>query len=163
VIKPNGPEPIECKFISSGSVIINLTKEKLLFIMKNGLLICGVAMLLAVVSGCSKGPGEGGNSTITGYVHVTDYNATFVIVQGEYPGANEYVYLIYGDDISYGDRVRTTYDGRFEFKYLREGKYKVYVYSEDSTLSGQSVVVKEVEITSKKQTIDVGRIDIKKN
>lgn len=112
---------------------------------------------------CEKDAGEGGTSSITGYVHVTDYNATFLVVQGEYPGADEYVYIIYGNDISYGERIRTTYDGRFEFKYLREGKYTIYTYSEDTTLSGQSVVSVQAEITDKKQTVDVGRIDIKKN
>jgi len=120
-------------------------------------------LFITLSAACKKEAGEGGNSSITGYVHVTDYNATFLIVQGEYPGANEYVYIIYGDDVSYGDRIRTTYDGRFEFKYLREGKYKVYVYSDDSTLSGTSVVVKDAEITSKKQTVDIGTIEIKKN
>lgn len=131
--------------------------------MKSIKLILFLSFALLVVSSCSKEAGEGGNSTITGYVHVTDYNATFLIVQGEYPGANEYVYIIYGDDVSYGDRIRTTYDGRFEFKYLREGKYKIYVYSEDTTLSGNSVVIQDAEITSKKQTVDVGTLEIKKN
>jgi hypothetical protein len=111
---------------------------------------------------CEKDAGEGGNSSIRGYVHVTDYNSTFLVVQGEYPGANEYVYIIYGNEVSYGDRIRTSPDGTFEFNYLREGKYTVYVYQDDTTLSGQSVVARNVEVTKKKQTVDLGRIDIKK-
>lgn len=111
---------------------------------------------------CEKDAGEGGNSSIRGYVHVTDYNSTFLVVQGEYPGADEYVYIIYGDNVSYGDRIRSGPDGTFEFKYLREGKYTLYVYQDDTTLSGQSVVARNVEITGKKQTVDAGRIDIKK-
>jgi hypothetical protein len=111
---------------------------------------------------CEKDAGEGGNSSIRGYVHVTDYNSTFLVVQGEYPGADEYVYIIYGNEVSYGDRIRTSPDGTFEFKYLREGKYTVYVYQDDTTLSGQSVVARNVEVTKKKQTVDLGRIDIKK-
>ena len=111
---------------------------------------------------CEKDAGEGGNSSIRGYVHVIDYNSTFLVVQGEYPGANEYVYIIYGNDVSYGDRIRTSPDGTFEFKYLREGKYTVYVYQDDTTLSGQSVVSRNVEINSKKQTVDLGTINIKK-
>ena len=123
------------------------------------LLVC----LSIIYSSCEKDPGEGGNSSIKGYVHVTDYNASFVIIQGEYPGADEDVYIVYGDDISYGDRVKAGSDGNFEFKYLREGKYKIYLYSKDTSLSGKTVVFKEVEITSKKQTLDAGTFEIKKN
>jgi len=114
-------------------------------------------------SGCEKDPGEGGTSSITGYLHVTDYNASFLIVQGEYPGADEDVYIIYGDDVSYGDRIRSGPDGRFEFKYLREGKYTVYAYSDDTTLSGKSVISIPVEISDKKQTVDIDTLFIKKN
>ena len=125
--------------------------------------IIALAMLASgLFQSCEKDPGEGGNSSIRGYVHVTDYNSTFLVVQGEYPGADEYVYIIYGNDVSYGDRIRTSPDGTFEFKYLREGKYTIYVYQDDTTLSGQSVVARNIEITGKKQTVDAGRIDIKK-
>lgn len=116
-----------------------------------------------LLNSCEKDAGEGGNSSIKGYVHVTDYNASFIIVQGEYPGADEDVYIVYGDDVAPADRMQAGPDGMFEFKYLREGKYKIYVYSEDTTLSGHSVVLKDVEITSKKQTVDAGTFEIKKN
>ena len=116
-----------------------------------------------IFTSCEKDPGEGGNSSIKGYVHMTDYNATFLIIQGQYPARDEDVYIIYGDDISYGDRIKTGPDGRFEFKYLREGKYTVYVYSEDTSLSGMSVVSVPVEINDKKQTVDIDTLNIKKN
>ena len=124
-------------------------------------LVAGCLML--TLSACEKDEGEGGNSSITGYVHVTDYNASFLIVQGEYPGADEDIFIVYGDDISFGDRSRTGPDGRFEFKYLREGKYTIYAYSDDTTLSGNSVVSVPVEITKKKQTVDIDTLHIKKN
>jgi hypothetical protein len=116
-----------------------------------------------MVVSCEKEAGEGGNSSIHGYVHVTDYNASFIFIQGEYDGADQYVYIIYGDDISYGDRIKTGPDGKFEFKYLRQGKYKVYVYSKDSTLAGVSAVSKDIEITAKKQKVDAGTFEIKEN
>ena len=125
-----------------------------------------VSCLLGTVlltAGCEKDPGEGGSSSITGYAHMTDYNATFQIIQGEYPARDEDIYIIYGNEISYGDRIRTGPDGRFEFKYLREGKYTIYMYSEDTTLAGITVVSVPAEITDKKQTVDVGTIHIKKN
>ena len=120
------------------------------------------SMLLGL-NGCKKGPGEGGNSSIKGYVHVKDYNATLVILQGEYDGADEDVYIIYGDNPTYGDRIKTGADGVFEFKYLRKGSYTIYAYSDDTTLAGKVAVSKIVEITDKKQTVDAGTIEIKKN
>ncbi len=123
-----------------------------------------LAILLGTIfSSCEKDAGEGGSSSVTGYVHVTDYNASFLIIQGEYPGADEDVYIIYGDEVAIGDRVKAGPDGRFEFKYLREGKYTVYVYSEDTSLAGNIAVSKVVEITDKKQTVDAGTFEIKKN
>jgi hypothetical protein len=117
---------------------------------------------LIVLTSCEKEAGEGGNSSIKGYVHVTDYDAFLINIQGEYPGADEEVYIIYGNDISYGERIRTGPDGVFEFKYLREGDYKVYVYSADTSLSGKIAVLKSVSISGKKQTVDAGTFGIKK-
>jgi hypothetical protein len=122
-----------------------------------------ILAIVMIAVGCKKDEGDGGNSSIKGYVHVTDYNSSFLIVQGDYPAADQDVYIIYGDDISYGDRIKTGPDGIFEFKYLREGDYTVYVYSEDTTLSGNSVVSKMVNINGKKKTIDAGTFEIKKN
>lgn len=118
--------------------------------------------VLFMLSSCEKDPGEGGSSSIKGYVHVTDYNANFLIIQGYYDGANEWVYLVYGDDTSYGDRINSEPDGTFEFKYLREGNYKIYVYSEDTTLAGKHAVMKEVHISKKKQSVDAGTFEIAK-
>jgi hypothetical protein len=121
-------------------------------------------MILPLISltACEKEAGEGGNSSIKGYIHVTDYDAFLINIQGEYPGADEEVYIIYGNDISYGDRIRSGPDGVFEFKYLREGDYKIYVYSADTSLSGKIAVQKSVSISSKKQTVDAGTFEIKK-
>lgn len=127
------------------------------------ILTVGLLVLAGIIAGCEKEEGEGGNSSITGYVHVIDYNASFLIIQGEYPGADEEVHIIYGDDVSYGDRIRSGPDGRFEFKYLREGNYTVYVYSDDTTLSGKSVVMVPVEIKGSNKTVDTDTIFIKKN
>ncbi len=113
-----------------------------------------------IATSCRKGPGEGGSSSIRGYVHVQDYNASQVVLLGEYPGADEWVYIIYGDDISYGDRTRANYEGKFEFKYLRKGDYKVYVYSDDTTLAGTKAVLKNITISKNKETVDAGTFTI---
>lgn len=106
---------------------------------------------------CEKGPGEGGTSSIIGRVEIDDFQ------NGEvYPGVDENVYLIYGDDISYSERIKSSFDGRFEFKYLREGSYTVYVYSDTLTAAGTTAVTKSIEITGRKQEVDAGTIQIKK-
>jgi len=117
---------------------------------------------LVLFSSCKKEAGKGGNSTIYGKVFVKDYNSTFTVLQEEYYGPYIYVMIIYGDDRDYGDRVRTNYDGSYEFKYLRPGNYKVYAFSKDSTLQTNALigVVKDVQISKKKQEVQVPDIVI---
>jgi len=114
-------------------------------------------------SSCKKEAGEGGDSSIKGTVWVKDYNASFTTLLGEYAGADEDVYIIYGENISYGDKIKASPNGGFEFKYLRKGSYTIYVYSKDNTLSspsGKITMSKKIEITDKKQTVDAGQIII---
>jgi len=131
--------------------------------MKKLLLFALPLSIAILISSCSKEPGVGGNATIHGKVYAKYYNKLFTVYLGEgYSGDND-VYIIYGDDQSYGDRTRTSYDGTYEFKYLRKGKYKVYVYSKDSTLtipSGNYAVVEEGEITSNKQDLELPDLKI---
>src|SRR3954468_7691770 len=113
----------------------NLFKATLLF------------FIAGLIFSCKKPAGEGGNSSIKGKLWVEDWNSGFTIKNGEYAGYDRDVYIIYGDAVSYSDKIKTTYNGEFEFKYLRKGKYKVYVYSKDKTLqskSGDVSIVKEV-------------------
>lgn len=114
---------------------------------------------------CSKSAGEGGSSSIKGQVWVKDINSTFQI-QSEYNGYDEDVFIIYGDDVSFSDRIRSSYDGAFEFKFLRPGKYKLFMYSEDSVApaSNPNVVtlIKEIEIKEKKQQVDAGTFNVYK-
>ncbi len=131
--------------------------------MKRNLVLTIFLLPFLLLVSCEKEAGEGGSSSISGYVHVTDYNSTFVIVQGEYDGADEDVYIIYGDDVTYGDKISAGPDGRFEFKYLRKGTYTVYVYSKDSTLAGKHAVSKVIEITGRKQKVDAGTFEIWEN
>jgi hypothetical protein len=122
-----------------------------------------VFLLLAfTILSCSKEPGTGGNSTIYGKVMVKDYNSTYTILNEEYYGQDVDVYLIYGDNRTYSDHVKTSYDGNFEFKYLRTGDYHVYCYSEDSTLQTKALipVIRDVSITKNKQEVEVPEIDI---
>jgi hypothetical protein len=117
---------------------------------------------IALIS-CAKEAGEGGNSTIYGKLTAYDYNAEFTSLKGIYPAADEDVYLIYGSDRSYSQRVRSNYNGIYEFKYMRPGDYKVYVYSKDSTLtlpSGIYAITADVKIDGNKQTVEVAELKI---
>lgn len=122
-----------------------------------------VTLVFLLISSCKKEAGEGGDSSIRGKVWVVNYNATFTSINNEYVGADEYVYIIYGDDISYGDRVKTNPAGEFEFKYLREGNYTIYIYSKDKTRtepSGITSMKVSTNISKKEQVVDVGTITI---
>ena len=117
--------------------------------------------LFLLLASCAKEAGEGGKATISGRLWLKEYNSNFSSLQLERDGYDEYVYIQYGDEISYGDRIKTTYDGRFEFKYLRPGKYKVFTYSKDPSDKDNvsptvtMVVMNDVEIVGKKDKIEL--------
>ena len=109
---------------------------------------------------CTKEEGEGGRSSITGKVFMTDQSGTN---QGEYYVPDYDVFIIYGDnDNVYDDDTKTNFDGSFQFKNLRKGTYRVYAYTSDAAeLSGVSPVFKTIEI-GKKEDASIGTISVKK-
>jgi hypothetical protein len=123
------------------------------------LILAGSFLLLV---SCEKEPGPGGKSTIYGKVLVKDYNAAFTVLEETYYGPGIWVYIIYGDDRDYGDRIETSYDGTWEFKYLYPGTYHVYAYSKDSTLQTNAMVpvLREIIVPNKKEDIEVQDIVI---
>lgn len=134
--------------------------------MKNFDLLKIIIVLFIVFSfsSCEKDAGEGGTSSIYGKVWVRDFNANFTILQYQYSGTDEDIYIIYGDNKSYGDRIKCGPEGVFEFKYLRPGKYKVYALAKDSIAFSNQLfpIIKEVEITENNQEVDAGTIVIQK-
>jgi len=132
--------------------------------MKNSFLniILSVAVVSVMFASCKKDPGEGRNSSIYGKIYAKDYNGSFTVLNDQYYSPDEDVYIIYGNDKSYSDRTRTGPDGTYEFKYLRTGKYTVYVYSKDSTLQTTSLIAKQmdVEISKKNEEFEVSDIVI---
>lgn len=123
-------------------------------------LVCGL-------TACKKEAGSGGTNTIVGYVHTTEREFFTGDTLDQRNETEEDVYIIYGDDITFGDRTRTNYDGKFEFKYLREGDYKVYVYSDSASQDASSgavivhrlAVLKSTEIKGRKKTVDIGTFE----
>jgi len=131
--------------------------------MKKSFLFFLVFISGILMTSCSKEAGYGGNSTIFGKIIAHNYNAEFTQLKGIYSAADEDVFIIYGNDRSFSERTRTNYDGVYEFKYLRPGNYTIYTYSKDSTLtlpSGITSVIRKVEITDNKQTVEVADIII---
>ena len=114
-------------------------------------------------SSCKKVEGKGGSSVITGKIRAEVYDAAGNLL-AEYDIAKEEVYIIYGGESTiYNDRVRTSYDGSFQFEFLEKGNYQIFVYSKDITVpSGKTVVLVDANITKNKSTIDLGTIVINK-
>lgn len=114
--------------------------------------------IVLALSSCKKVEGPGGSSKISGSI-IAQINDGFGGVAGTYNPVEEDVYIIYGgdaEDTYFDDDVKTSYDGTFEFEYLEKGTYRLFVYSKDNTVfGGKTVVMQEVEITDKKQTVEL--------
>lgn len=124
------------------------------------------AVILVSVS-CTKEPGVGGSSTVSGKLLANDYNSLGTYL-GEYDAQDYKVYLIYGDEGgAFDDDVNTSHDGSFEFKYLQKGNYELFVYSDYSYCPlcgnlGDSVISVKFQITDKKQELELSDITVLK-
>lgn len=118
-------------------------------------------LLIFNVYSCKKGAGEGGRASIKGKVFTTNYNSSFSLAQDSGYLGGQKVYIIYGDEIAVGDNQDTNNEGEFEFRYLRKGNYKVYVYTKVNSNHLDSAIVKVAEITGNKQTVEVPEFRIK--
>lgn len=105
---------------------------------------------------CRKIEGQGGASRVVGKVFVRDYDA-FGNLKAEYYAHDERVYIIYGSEGNiYDDDFDTSFDGSYEFDFLRKGTYKVFAYQDCNTCpSGEEVVMEIVEVTENKSTVVV--------
>lgn len=132
--------------------------------MKTVISFLAISTLLFFTS-CKKVEGPGGSSTIKGSI-IAEVTDGFGNVIGTYEPAEEDVYIIYGGDEAetfYDDDTKTSYDGTFEFRYLEPGDYRVFVYSKDNNVYGGKVVVmQDVTIDSKKQTVEMDPFVIRK-
>lgn len=117
-----------------------------------------------VIDGCAKGEGEGGAATIRGKVMVQDYTLSGNKNGSPYPGADVKVYLIYGNGTTYADDYDCSYDGSYEFKNLRKGTYKVFVYQdiipEPADPPNEEAVIEQVIISDKKGVVTVPDLEI---
>ncbi len=123
------------------------------------------SIVIFLFVGCKKEAGVGGDASINGKVFSKHYNSTFTTLLNQDYCPDTYVYIVYGANINYGQRIKTNYKGEFEFKYLYKGDYHIYTYSIDSSaiVNGEispndSAVVVDVSIADRKEKIDIGNI-----
>ena len=105
-----------------------------------------------------------GTATIKGIIIQDEYTIIPpIVVNNTYPKPNESVYIVYGNDATYFDRVKTDADGVFQFTNLLKGSYKIYAFSDCANCSSETDS-KEVitQISSNGEAIDVGTITIEK-
>jgi hypothetical protein len=122
--------------------------------------------LLILLAGCEKEAGEGGRAEIVGRVMAQNHNTEGLPIFDPYPMPEHRVYIIYGDGAFHDDDVRTSADGRFRFTRLRKGSYTVYTISQkprtSADASGTYTVSKRVEITDRKEVLDIGDLAIQR-
>lgn len=79
---------------------------------------------------CISEEGEGGIATVQGYVYTVLHDDDIYSFQADtFPAAKTDVFIVYGEEPIYGDKMETGYDGFYRFRYLTKGMYKVYAYS----------------------------------
>ena len=114
---------------------------------------------------CKKQEGYGGNGAIKGVLKMKYYNSDYSTLKSESVLQDTYVYIVFQDGKGYGDRVKTSYDGSFSFTHLQKGNYKIFAYSQDTTLVNSSnvIVSVDVKISKNKELVDVGDIKVSTN
>ncbi len=138
---------------------VNINIMKLLTKFFGGLLI------ILICAGCVKSAGLGGRAKIKGKLTGSFYyDDQLLMANGSGILNDEDVYIVYGtDDTYFDDDIKTSYDGSFEFNYLRPGTYTVFFYENCFPCAGlQSPKLMTVEITEKDAVIDLGTINLKK-
>lgn len=121
--------------------------------------------ILCAVTSCSQDEGFGGTSSVTGKVFVYNYNAELTDLIDTHYGMDEDVFIVFGDDVVYGEKTSTHYNGLYRFENLRKGQYTVYSYSEDTSGTypgGTYPVLMSFEITENGQEIILDDIIIVK-
>ena len=108
-----------------------------------------------------------GTAVIKGVVwevnYVNESRWPNLVVESEDFAHEHEVYLTYGEHAFYDERVRTQYDGYFEFNNLIPGEYLIFLYSEDvKRLTDHVVLQYRVTISEPGQEEDLGTITIER-
>jgi len=125
--------------------------------MKKIFVLFSIAVLLF---SCTKEEGRGGTSIIKGRVIVDEYSDINNQHVRSHYAVDESVYIIYGNDEYYSDRVKTDGNGYYEFKGLQKGDYKLYVYTENENGDKKPVTV-QVNIESNGSEVEASYVRVK--
>ncbi len=118
-------------------------------------LILSSVFVILFLMACKKEPGKGGRATIKGVLFSKSVSNINSLAK---PELEADVYIIYGNDNTYSDRVRTSGDGSFAFKFLQPGNYKLYAFGLDPAFpNGSSLIAfyKEVTVSSNRAVVEV--------
>ncbi|HRH69988.1 MAG: hypothetical protein JNL43_09100 [Flavobacteriales bacterium] len=122
--------------------------------------------ILALITSCTKEPGEGGKAEIRGRVIEQEYSNGGLPIGDPYPVPGNNVYIVYGDasDGAYpDDNVDTGPNGEFRFPWLRKGTYTIYTLSDCATCDGGTkTIYATADIGDKKEVVNVGDMLIEK-
>jgi len=120
------------------------------------LIICLVSL---VMFSCIDEEGEGGISVIEGKIYkIVHPDDVYSFKADTFPASKEDVYIVYGDEPIYGDKMETGNDGFFRFKYLTKGTYNIYAYN--TTPDGRKTAVIDTVTVGSGKTITVDNIYI---
>lgn len=122
-----------------------------------------VLLLLAFLPlfmSCKHEEGKGGLATIKGKVYAKDYNSNGGLVDEGYIGSVR-VYISKHGDPNYFDDYDTSYDGSYQFDFLYEGTYDIWVFGDcDSCSWDQVYQLKTVEVNEKREVVVVEDLNI---
>ena len=105
-------------------------------------ILMALLALALILPSCNKGPGEGGTGTLQGYVKLVHHpDDDYTLTPDTMAAAKTDVFIIYGNEVYFGNDVETGADGMYQFEYLRPGDYTVFAYS--TLPSGEKVAVYE--------------------
>lgn len=108
---------------------------------------------------CNKNEGEGGTGTIEGKVFLVQHpDDNYNLETDTVIGAKVDVFIVFGEDIYFGNDVETNSNGVFRFEYLKKGTYTVFAYSELAT--GERIAVSKTITIKNGASANVGDIYI---
>ena len=123
-------------------------------------------ILMLFFTGCTKTEGLGGQAKIKGKLTGTFYyDDQLTQLNGSGVLANENVYIVYGTaDTYFDDDIKTSYDGSYEFNYLRPGTYTIFAYENCFPCAGleRANIIDTVVISGKDDIVDLGTTNLKK-
>ncbi|MBN1768146.1 MAG: hypothetical protein JXR50_07270 [Prolixibacteraceae bacterium] len=91
-------------------------------------------LFLSAIISCTQEEGIGGSGKIQGVVVEKYYNHDFSVFQYEAPASDQDVFIQFGDNNVVDDDIETSHTGNFEFNYLWPGNYRIFYYSDDTSL-----------------------------